>query len=329
MKDQKEGAEIRGPGIAQTPAQPGGQPADQPAKSPEPKQEQAGDVVQRYQQRLQDQAALKATAAQDSAGAPAASGAALGTTPQVEVYPLTTVDGQAVVRVLQELLPDAKVSVDPHTNKLVVLASPGKQAEIKSLLTQLDSVSLATEGATVRVLSPDSVVLREDLDLAFRGLAKGAVRHGDLAAPGPGISGPGPGVVLGDKQVMRTWLTGLASLDVNLPERGTPYLFTTPGGDIEITGWEVSQDVLSRGGSTGAVAVVLVVVLGMVRLARRGALRWLDRPAGRILLVCLGVLALLTGFLAAAALLLGAGVILLLRALLTPSAYPTPEVPGD
>jgi hypothetical protein len=108
-------------------------------------------------------------------------------------------------------------------------------------------------------------------------------------------------------------LAGLASLDVDLPERGTVYLFTTPGGEIEITGRAASAPMLIQAARVAGVAVAILAVLAIVFYARRGGFRRLATPAGSVLLICLGLLALVTSFLLAGLLLLAAGVTLLVR----------------
>ena len=59
------------------------------------------------------------------------------TTPQVEVYTLTKADPTSALTLLQNLLPDAQLTVDPQTNSLVALAIPADQATIKATLEQL------------------------------------------------------------------------------------------------------------------------------------------------------------------------------------------------
>jgi hypothetical protein len=95
----------------------------------------------------------------------------------------------------------------------------------------------------------------------------------------------------------------LASLDVQLPARGTEFLFTTPRGEIEITGRAVSSDLLDR---TKRIAALLTGLAG-VWLAWR-IVRWLLRTlsestwAAAGLLLC-GLFSLLIGVLPLAGLL--------------------------
>ncbi len=103
--------------------------------------------------------------------------------------------------------------------------------------------------------------------------------------------------------------TGLASLDVDLPERGTLLRFTAPGGDATITGRNVSNDLLRRLIDVGIVAAVLLaawIVVGLVRRIRghrRGAVvDGLARPLESWLLIAVGVLMLLGGVLPVAGL---------------------------
>ena len=72
-------------------------------------------------------------------------GGALEGTPQVETYRLTKADPKTVVSLLESLVPEAKVSVDPQTKNLVVVAIPADQKAIKSILEQLQPEKPAAE----------------------------------------------------------------------------------------------------------------------------------------------------------------------------------------
>lgn len=103
--------------------------------------------------------------------------------------------------------------------------------------------------------------------------------------------------------------TGLASLDVRLPQRGVAYLFTTPRGDIEIEARAVAVTLLDKL-SRMAWAIGLVVVMGSTyRLLRY---RRLSDVIGRVtatVLIVAGLVLLLLGLvplLALAAIILGA-----------------------
>jgi hypothetical protein len=61
----------------------------------------------------------------------------------------------------------------------------------------------------------------------------------------------------------------LASLDVDLPQRGVEFLFTTPRGDIEITGRAVSAPLISRLVRLLWIVVGLVVLVIVYRLLQR------------------------------------------------------------
>ncbi len=104
---------------------------------------------------------------------------------------------------------------------------------------------------------------------------------------------------------------GLQSLDFKIPTRGQVFVFTTPGGDVSVTARAVSKGLLA-----GLVRLVCVlagaaVVLWLCRVASWrwfGWLRRLDSKAGSILLVCLGILATILGFLVIGVALLIAGI---------------------
>ncbi len=97
-----------------------------------------------------------------------------------------------------------------------------------------------------------------------------------LAAGQAGLGGPLPAA-------------GLASLDVAFPTRGRQYLFSTPQGDIKITGRAVSGETLYRGSMLLGVALAALVVLWIVRLGCRGRFDWWLGPRGSTLLILLGV----------------------------------------
>lgn len=102
--------------------------------------------------------------------------------------------------------------------------------------------------------------------------------------------------------------THFASLDVDLPQRGREYLFTTPRGDIEITARAVSEPLLGRLIRLLILAAGVVILIVLLRVLPRvlpvlHRSRWV---AGAVLL--LGLLSLLLGIfpiLALAALIYG------------------------
>jgi hypothetical protein len=83
--------------------------------------------------------------------------------------------------------------------------------------------------------------------------------------------------------------TGLASLDVELPLRGTVYRFTTPRGDVDIRATAVSQPLIDGLVRLGAVAGLVVIVLVVRRLARRGSLGLAAQRTASTVLIVLGI----------------------------------------
>ncbi len=119
--------------------------------------------------------------------------------------------------------------------------------------------------------------------------------------------------------------TGLASLELQLPEHDDDfyqvYRFTTPRGEVEITAWAVSENLLTRLLRLAGVVAALVVLACFVRLARAGWFAWLGGPGGSTLLICAGLLGLLLGILPAAGLVvLVAGIVIKIRRAVTRSA---------
>ena len=95
---------------------------------------------------------------------------------------------------------------------------------------------------------------------------------------------------------------GLASLRVELPKRGTVFMFTTPGGDVEITARSVSDETIRTILRVVVVLGVLLLVGAAFRMGRRGRLDWLAGRTFSTLLIALGVVAVLLGFFPAAGL---------------------------
>lgn len=83
---------------------------------------------------------------------------------------------------------------------------------------------------------------------------------------------------------------GLASLDVQLPERGRLYLFTKPRGDVEITARAVSRELISTVGRAIFAVAVAVLALVVVRLGCRGGFDWVFGSRGSTCLILLVVL---------------------------------------
>ena len=86
--------------------------------------------------------------------------------------------------------------------------------------------------------------------------------------------------------------TGLASLDVEIPELGqsTVYLFTTPQGEVEISARALSNDKLKAFVQSILVLAAAMLVLFVVRLVRRGSFNWLIGRTGSTCLIVLGLL---------------------------------------
>ena len=85
---------------------------------------------------------------------------------------------------------------------------------------------------------------------------------------------------------------GLASIDFEVPRprNATIYYFTTPGGNVKVTARAASNRVLVQLARLGEVLAALLVVLGIARLVRHGAFRWVAWPMGSTFLILAGVL---------------------------------------
>ena len=87
---------------------------------------------------------------------------ALESTPQLEVYPITSADPQMVLQVFQTLLagmPDVRLAIDPKTGALVAWARPAQHATIRATLQQLQGEVGQVEVIPLRVVDPQLAVL--------------------------------------------------------------------------------------------------------------------------------------------------------------------------
>jgi len=110
--------------------------------------------------------------------------------------------------------------------------------------------------------------------------------------------------------------SGLASLDVVFPERGTEYFFTTPRGDIEITARAMPKSQLSRLISLLVIAAAVAGAIMLFRLVRACCLKMNKRLLAALLLG-LGLVSVVTFIfpvLGLLAILAGVGVLLDRRA---------------
>ena len=73
--------------------------------------------------------------------------------PQLEVYPLARGDGDALLTTLQNVVPQAKLTVDAESKRLIAIAVPEDQKVIKRVLDQIESekpVPNAPSSASIR-----------------------------------------------------------------------------------------------------------------------------------------------------------------------------------
>ena len=96
-------------------------------------------------------------------------------------------------------------------------------------------------------------------------------------------------------------VTGLASLDFELPKQGRVYRFSTPRGEVELTARAVSNELLAKLGTLAMLIAGVLVAWYVVRVVERGGCAWLRRPSGALLLIVLGLLMIVVGVLPVAA----------------------------
>ncbi len=88
---------------------------------------------------------------------------------------------------------------------------------------------------------------------------------------------------------------GMASLDVELPARGTLYRFTMPRAEIDIAARPVSQPLIDSLIRIGGVIVALAVLALGWRFWKRGGLPPAARPAAALIFIVLGLAGFLFG----------------------------------
>ena len=103
---------------------------------------------------------------------------------------------------------------------------------------------------------------------------------------------------------------GLRSLDFDLPTRGQVFVFTTPGRDIAVTARTVSRALTDDSARVAVVLLAAAVVLWIGRIASPAWFRWLNTRGGAPLLICVGLLLSIAGFVVVGLLLLVAGIVL-------------------
>jgi hypothetical protein len=134
--------------------------------------------------------------------------------------------------------------------------------------------------------------------------------------PGPG-TGPGFGGGGGRAAGQAAGL-GLVSLDVELPQRGIEYRFTTPRGDIEITARAASRTTLTTMKRLGILVAVLAGLLVLRWIARRFralGVTLLDSVLVGVAITLIGIVALVLGVLPYAAMVvIVAGIVVAVRA---------------
>lgn len=92
----------------------------------------------------EDQANLKAAIDKLVAGGP------VDQTRQLEVYQLSKADPTSTSTLLQGILPQSRISVDPQTRRLVVIGSPDDHKAIKAILDQLQSTKPGPDTQTLQ-----------------------------------------------------------------------------------------------------------------------------------------------------------------------------------
>ena len=98
-------------------------------------------------------------------------GAAADEEAEIEVYRLTRGDPKAAINLLQEMMPGAKLSLDPQTGSIIALAIPQDQKRIRDALERLQQAAPADDKrlAAYTLKSADPAVVVEMLEKLFPG----------------------------------------------------------------------------------------------------------------------------------------------------------------
>ncbi len=173
--------------------------------------------------------------------------------------------------------------------------------QLESGAVEEDDSAVGSQLSYVEGESPVDGVPRQPSSAAFSsdGRCKRAVgQPGDLHQLGMAGQMPsGPAA---------TPSTGLASLDIEFPLRGTEYRFTTPGGDTNIAGRAIERPLLSRSMRLLAVTLVLALVGVIYPRVRRSSIDAVLNRGVCLLLIFAGLmLVLLAPWIGLAALLIG------------------------
>ena len=93
-------------------------------------------------------------------------GTGVGGSPQLEVYPLTRGDGAALLTTLQDVVPQAKLTLDAESKRLIAIAVPEDQRVIKRVLDQIESDEPVPNGCRAPLLSALGGAASDDGDAA-------------------------------------------------------------------------------------------------------------------------------------------------------------------
>ena len=89
-------------------------------------------------------------------------GGGIQETPQLLTYPIKAADPNAVLQVMQTLLagqPEARLALDPQTNKLIAMARPADHATIRATLAEMEGEADQFDVIQLQRLDPQVVLL--------------------------------------------------------------------------------------------------------------------------------------------------------------------------
>lgn len=156
---------------------------------------------------------------------------------------------------------------------------PGEESARKALDSERGDLDKAVTRYQARLEQQAEQKTRSNAGQAVtNGISPSTVYEGRDSGGRTGTAGPQPGpgaeVYYQDGHVRWSGAvaapSGLASLDFELPVRGTEYRFTTPRGDVRIQARAAARRVTTGLETVAVLVVVVLVVLGIERAARQG-----------------------------------------------------------
>ena len=171
------------------------------------------------------------------------------------------------------------------------------QQKLEMNAARENQVQVLTDGANAQAVQHWGVLAAGDVSSRRAGSAgqdrQERAGRADLGT----ISGTSGAVTFYDAAAAAAAPSGMASLDVELPRRGTMYRFTTPRGKVEIKAMAASQPLIEGIERLGAVVALIVLVLVVRRILRRQSMSLRAQNILATVLIILGIVGVTFGLL--------------------------------